>query len=903
MKRLSDLTDYKGVLPSASEIFGVYQPLLGWKSGRMQRRIDTGVRTRLGDSVARLAGAVRPDYAVSFAPADCALEVGSIGPGQLSGAPSFGGVVATQITQDLPSKKDYTPAVWKKLAGADYLGELLTAKVTPAAVALYTELCSKPALTREMERGSHGGEVEVRALLERESRTAGLVQSLAKNGRFSVLEQMFYGQVDNKIALWDLLGQVDDPFATIDPKHDLNRVGLSPLGVAHLFREYFFELDTFLGTPVGHVWLAPGATVELIEIQTRRVLTEQSFEQATETSRKSENSATQQDDLSDAVKDENRSDVKLGVNVSSNQSWGWGSAAESASFGMDNTQSHAREQTHKSMRQQSSKLSEEIKQNFKTTFKTSTETTDTQSKRYLLTNAGGELINYEMRRKMRHLAVQVQDIGSYLCWQTYVDDPGAHLGVSRLVHVGSPPDTSRIPIPEMVVPPKAFSQDVNITIPFISLDDASNDDDFDNGSETSLGFLDSTNHIEANIKQGPVRCEQSGFILASVAVDAQGADARMHVEATSISADPGTPGAYTFTVHLDHVNFGSQNSLNAKATLNWEPVVDQTAIDTENAKRLAMFTAKEQELFRQAFIDESRTRIKIASDLQPRAAEDLRGEERIVVYRRLIQDMLTPSAFVPQPDAQTQHVVAELIDSIFDVDKMLYFVSPEWWRPRLHHGHQETGGFDSYTDPVTGQPVAVPNSIPAEDTFGWGDGATREDNYYVTEESKPARLGSSLGWLLQLDGDDMRNAFLNAPWVKAVLPIRPGQERVALNWLQHVEGTNGITDTDIYEGPEPAWKGTKTVFEVLQILADGVAAKYQQGLTTTDFPDPLDDASTVRATPLDRVFETGFDPLQGGFKAGVDGNFEVFDQWIEILPTDQVVAVEVSYDPKTGRQL
>ena len=555
------------------------------------------------------------------------------------------------------------------------------------------------------------------------------------------------------------------------------------------------------------------------------------------------------------------------------------------------------------MRQQSTKLSEEIKQNFKTTFKTTTETTDTQSKRYLLTNSSEKLINYELRRKMRHLAIQVQDIGSYLCWQTYVDDAGATLGVARLVHVGTPPDMTRIPIPEMVVPPKAFSQDVNITIPFISLDDASNDDDFDDGAETSLGWLDGVDHIQADIKQGPVRCEQSGFILASVAVDAQGADARMHVDSSTIMADPATPGAYGFTVHLDHINFGSQNSLNAKATLNWEPIVDQAAIDAENAKRLAFFTAKEQEAFRQAFLDEARARIKLASNLQPRSAEDLRAEERIVVYRRLIQDLLTPASLVPQPDAQTQHVVAELLDSIFDVDKMLYFVSPEWWRPRLHHSHQEIGGFDTYVDPVTSQPVVVPNTIPSEDVFSWGDGATREDNYFVTDESKPARLGSSLGWLLQLDGDDLRNAFLNAPWVKAVLPIRPGQERAALNWLQHVEGTNGIEPTDLYEGPEPEWKGVKTVFEVLEILADEVATKYKASLTTTDFTDPLDDANSVRATPVDRVYETGFDPLQGGFKASVDGSFEVYDQWVEILPTDQVVAVEVTYDPKTGRQL
>jgi|SRR5438034_550675 len=80
-------------------------------------------------------------------------------------------------------------------------------------------------------------------------------------------------------------------------------------------------------------------------------------------------------------------------------------------------------------------------------------------------------------------------------------------------------------------------------------------------------------------------------------------------------------------------------------------------------------------------------------------------------------------------------------------------------------------------------------------TVGWGGiNDTDRDNYYITEDSQPAKLGSSLGWLMQLDGDNMRNAFLNAPWVKAVIPIRPGKEKAAINWLKGVEGMNGITD-------------------------------------------------------------------------------------------------------------
>ena len=271
MKRLTDLTSYKGVLPSASEMFGIYQPLLGWKSMRMQHRIDHGVRSRLGEVLGRLTGSIQPNYTARFAAADCTLSVEGIGAGTFTAVPSFAGVIATQIASELPPRDQYKPEVWSKFASAKFLDTVLKERVAPAAVDRYRQLCSIRAANRAYQGGAHA-EVVVRALLDRESRTAGLLQSLAKNGHFGVLEQMFYGQEDKKKAMWDLLAHIEDPFTTIDPSHDLSRVGLSPVGIAHLFREYFFELDTFLGTPVGHVWLAPGATVELIEIQTRRRL-------------------------------------------------------------------------------------------------------------------------------------------------------------------------------------------------------------------------------------------------------------------------------------------------------------------------------------------------------------------------------------------------------------------------------------------------------------------------------------------------------------------------------------------------------------------------------------------------------------------------------------------------------
>ena len=69
------------------------------------------------------------------------------------------------------------------------------------------------------------------------------------------------------------------------------------------------------------------------------------------------------------------------------------------------------------MREQTDKLSSEIRKNFKTTFKTVTEVSDVSSTRHTLANTTQKLVNYELRRKMRQVGVQTQDIGTYLCWQ------------------------------------------------------------------------------------------------------------------------------------------------------------------------------------------------------------------------------------------------------------------------------------------------------------------------------------------------------------------------------------------------------------------------------------------------------------------------------------------------------
>jgi len=231
-----------------------------------------------------------------------------------------------------------------------------------------------------------------------------------------------------------------------------------------------------------------------------------------------------------------------------------------------------------------------------------------------------------------------------------------------------------------------------------------------------------------------------------------------------------------YEIRLNQVNFENQSTVNLKVTLVWNPP-DQAEAEAKFKAETEKYNREKERLFKEAFIKAARERIKLASNIEPRPFEELREEERTVVYRKLIGDLLKVG--INLENAKTRHVASELISSMFDVEKMLYFVAPEWWRPKLHDGSQSFGSFT-----VKGDEISASSTTPItqENIVSWGGlDEGREDNYFITEASQPAKLGSSLGWLLQLDGDNLRNAFLNAPWVKTVIPMRPGRELAALN--------------------------------------------------------------------------------------------------------------------------
>ncbi|WP_433521635.1 LysM peptidoglycan-binding domain-containing protein [Nocardia pseudovaccinii] len=677
---------------------------------------------------------------------------------------------------------------------------------------------------------------------------------------------------------------------------------LSPVGLINLFRQYFFEFDSFLGAPAGHIWISPGGTVEVVESSTRKTLVEKTVEAFEETTRTSEESLTTQDDLADAVKEENSNDTTLGASASGGVEFvGIGHADASASFSNETTRKSSSEVTHKHTRNQSAKVTSQIRRNFKTTFRTVTETTDTTSRRYVVQNTTNRLVNYELRRKMRKVGVQVQHLRTVLSYQAFVPAPGKPLGLGQLIHVVPAPDLSALKKPD---------QPAHIDYP----------------NERQISF-------QANGVWNFGDAEQQGFVVIGLAdpppapegftpkrdnipliqVSATGEDftGRWAFEGRftsngQIQVGVLAPGGITWDKRVDFVVSGV---VFYTATEEKKKEIDK--INADNKAALEAYNAEVAELQRRAFAQAVHDRAKLVRGIPQRPAADLRAEERHIIYGAVIKKLQGK-----YPDPQLN---AEFVRQIFDVDEMLYFVAPDYWRPgklpqigptasdykgrypvtrptAAEFGEDslaDAAVTSSYSHPSSNKSLELKPGSDADPAFEVKD--EWRINYPIAEDGQPAPLGSSLGWLIQIDGDARRNQFLNSAWVKAVLPIRPGQEVAALEWLKQAgnEGDVGLDhdypfqlgDPPEWAKPNPATNKPWTYREVL----DELAKKLQK-----------DNTNIKNTLAAETVFENGFDPLDGGFRP--PDAYEVFDQWIEVLPTDQIAAVEVNYNPITGQQ-
>ncbi|MDD5322009.1 MAG: hypothetical protein PHD43_15640 [Methylococcales bacterium] len=929
-----DIETYKGITPYASEHYGVYQPILGWESKLTKKWIQRG-GILIDPQVKRiLDGRILPG------PKEVEVRV-------FEGVLSWHVNNPFQLFTALPLEPGSEKSPFKVILAKDLNSELL--KLVQIQVQTFVDNNNG----RLPENGEWNQLIEINNLMDADNgplretndihwiqlfkdmqaqvQDQPITEAMLTAAKRKLLELMQY---ESQIATFllfhvggqpgydpnelkklfsvqvapplsdillptDPLANIEDPLANIDPKSKSG--ALSPVGFVHLFRQYFFDLGTFLGEPVEHIWLAPGTTIELIEVSTRKTTIERTQESNEETTIRSEQSTSVKDELSDAVKSENGSSTKLGVTTKQTVDYKVYQGTATASLGAESTRKDARETSHKQNREQSEKLSSEIKRSFKSVFKTVTETTDTRSRRYVLQNTGPDLINYELRRKMRRVGVQLQDLGSQLCWQVFIDNAGATLGLAELVHFAESPDLANLKQPEIGPPPAPIKITVSTKIPFLGF--RTNDDNGAGAIYGNTGLIEkvderykgsyrgvrtNTTNDEAQDREvvmGPfpfkIAPPKSNYELAEVRpLGPQGK--QQQANARPVETFNKSDGS--FDLVLDSVDFGGENLFLFDVELKFVPVEAAfKEYEVFKAEAQKKYDAEVSRLRKKNFMESVRDRIKDASTIKPRPSWDLREEERAIVYRQLIARLMLDSWKLPDTEdsRRLSHVRSEVIRAIFDVDAMLYFVAPEWWMPRRH---QTKHNLTAYANALSRKP----SNLTEDDTVKWKDVESRQDNYLITEDSATAKLGSSLGWLLQLDGDNLRNAFLNAPWVKAVIPIRPGREKAALNWLHSIEGHE-------QDGWDTKYTGSNTP-EDQAILAE-LAAELKEptiGNVLEKIADRMEkqNSDIKNVLKADEVFENGFSHLgKNSFNAGLPAN-QVFSQWISVLPTDQIVAVE-----------
>lgn len=344
MIKHEDLEKFRGQYPYGSELFGVYQTLLGWRGARARTWFAKGYAAERSVLRSQMLGYVRPEVDARPNVDHVLTEIGRIGIGRANADPKYSSTLVQAVAERLPADAPFhDPAFWREALNDDVLTRTLDNQVRDKAYQLLKESDADTDMAMAANIRSFNP-LQLRSertvqFLEQESKMAGQLRILRDSGAVGELQQTFLNHTTafNKASQIALTLAVLNPFALLDSQDLLSRAVISPIGIIHLFRQYFFELDSFLGPPVGHVWVAPATTVELVEINSRRTVTEMTIDKSAFSRIEHFADSFTLESLHDSVQRNNQQDLSFGASVSGSHSWIVGSAQASSSVNYHQT--------------------------------------------------------------------------------------------------------------------------------------------------------------------------------------------------------------------------------------------------------------------------------------------------------------------------------------------------------------------------------------------------------------------------------------------------------------------------------------------------------------------------------------------------------------------------------------
>jgi hypothetical protein len=156
MKRITDFSSYANILPYASEIFGVYQPMLGWRAKRMASRWDRGFSVDKAVAFESLYKKFKSRFELTLDARKPLAHIGNLKPAQLHASETrFGGsFVMESIAKSLPSLAEYEPSVWDRAIVPAEIQKTLDKVVIPRTQQWHTAALSRDARGTESGRRS-----------------------------------------------------------------------------------------------------------------------------------------------------------------------------------------------------------------------------------------------------------------------------------------------------------------------------------------------------------------------------------------------------------------------------------------------------------------------------------------------------------------------------------------------------------------------------------------------------------------------------------------------------------------------------------------------------------------------------------------------------------------------------
>ena len=475
--------------------------------------------------------------------------------------------------------------------------------------------------------------------------------------------------------------------------------------------------------------LAPNEKFEVVLSETRSSTWEETVEKENEVTRDESVETHDENELTDRVANMLSKTATRTLSASGSTNWITGSASGNASETVADSSSRAVETTTRRLQEITKKQAEQIKQKVKITTRLVETQATSSTTRHVIENKSNSPVNYGLRRLYYDVNVKLQDLGPVLVWQTIVHNPGQRLAMPVLVD-----DPRKQDLPELpVVRHGVFTgQDTR---------DPAKDD----YARTFLFSLDKTIPPCFTEKQKVKFQQNSADVL------------KLHLNKIRVFSLRGTTGQKKEELRFEIAAVSIDNAFRLSIAGR---VFDRSDHFIMAEIELAFEVVPTQEELKEA--EETIAAAKSAAaikyiEMRYRGLAQLERDKLEYEERKILLGMALAQLVVPSssqfPDLEAALAqIWENLDRVFDWSQMFYRQDVLEWREMKRIAALTAGTPKQY------------------------------EIHSLQKHAAP--LGSSLNWDTQLDGDDKRNAFLNAPWIKVCIPVKEGSEETALQLLK-----------------------------------------------------------------------------------------------------------------------